>query len=218
MVVNFYNHFDKSIFKSAIISLCVYFALCSVTRESVLQGSSKHKAMSTVQNRHFQKYLSLIRALLNMLILPFTSNMTEKTQTKKLNKTKISFSVHIEKYENTWGVWFFLAWFYAMLSSRDKMKSGINLDYGVDSSKCRNVTENLTLLLTADAWVSGPDLAPQIWVLQSHKVLSKSDQKQKGDGGLKILQKEIGGIQICVEIFQKNFLNAFLGVHSYIMN
>ena len=40
----------------------------------------------------------------------------------------------------------------------------------------------------------------------------------KGDGGLKILQKEIGGIQICVEIFQKNFLNAFLGVHSYIMN
>ena len=37
-----------------------------------------------------------------------------------------------------------------MLSSRDKMKSGINLDYGVDSSKCRNVTENLTLLLTAD--------------------------------------------------------------------
>ena len=150
MVVNFYNHFNKSIFKSAIISLCVYFALCSVTRESVLQGSSKHKAMSTVQNRHFQKYLSLIRALLNMLLLPFTSNMTEKTQTKKLNKTKIPFSVHIEKYENTWGVWFFLAWFYAMLSSRDKMKSGINLDYGVDSSKCRNVTENLTLLLTAD--------------------------------------------------------------------
>ena len=40
----------------------------------------------------------------------------------------------------------------------------------------------------------------------------------KGAGDLKILQKEIGGIQICVEIFQKNFLNAFLGVQSYIMD
>ena len=36
-----------------------------------------------------------------MLLLPFTSNMTEKKPDKKLNKTKIPFSVHIEKYENT---------------------------------------------------------------------------------------------------------------------
>ena len=149
---------------------------CAVLSNQGIRATGFKQAQG---NEHCAKYLSLIRALLNMLLLPFTSNMTEKTQTKKLNKTKISFSVHIEKYENTWGVWFFLAWFYAMLSSRDKMKSGINLDYGVDSSKCRNVTENLTLLLTADGWVSGLDLAPQIWVLQSHKVLSKSDQKQK---------------------------------------
>ena len=41
---------------------------------------------------------------------------------------------------------------------------------------------------------------------------------QKGDGGLKILQKEIGGIQICAEIFQKNFSNIFLGVLSFILD
>ena len=41
---------------------------------------------------------------------------------------------------------------------------------------------------------------------------------KKGDGGFKILQKEIGGIQICVEIFQKNFWNIFLGVFRYILN
>ena len=40
----------------------------------------------------------------------------------------------------------------------------------------------------------------------------------KGDGGLKILQKEIGGIQICAEIFQKNFSNIFLGVLSFILD
>ena len=47
---------NNSIFKSALISdntfESVYFALCSVTRESVLQGSSKHKAMSTVQSTY----------------------------------------------------------------------------------------------------------------------------------------------------------------------
>ena len=42
--------------------------------------------------------------------------------------------------------------------------------------------------------------------------------KNKGDGGLKFLQKEIGGIQICVEIFKKKFLIASLGVLSYILN
>ena len=30
---------------------------------------------------------------------------------------------------------------------------------------------------------------------------------KKGDGGFKILQKEIGGIHIYVEIFQNNFSN-----------
>ena len=33
----------------------------------------------------------------------------------------------------------------------------------------------------------------------------------KGDGGFKILQKEIGGIQICVEIFQKKLLKYIFG-------
>ena len=41
---------------------------------------------------------------------------------------------------------------------------------------------------------------------------------KKGDGGLKFLQKEIGGIQICVEIFQKNFLISSLGVLSYTLD
>ena len=41
---------------------------------------------------------------------------------------------------------------------------------------------------------------------------------KKGDGGFKSLQKEIGGIQILVEIFQKNFLIALLGVLSYILD
>ena len=40
----------------------------------------------------------------------------------------------------------------------------------------------------------------------------------KEDGGFKILQKEIGGIQICAEIFQKNLSNIFLGVLRYILD
>ena len=41
---------------------------------------------------------------------------------------------------------------------------------------------------------------------------------KKGDGCFKILQKEIREIQICAEIFQKNFSNLFLGVLSFILD
>lgn len=50
------------------------------------------------------------------------------------------------------------------------------------------------------------------------KCLLNPKNIKKGDGGFKSLQKEIGGIQILVEIFQKNFLIAFLGVLSYILD
>ena len=46
------------------------------------------------------------------------------------------------------------------------------------------------------------------WIEQKHL------GNHKGDGGFKILQKEIGGIQNWVEIFQKNILRTFLGVQS----
>ena len=41
---------------------------------------------------------------------------------------------------------------------------------------------------------------------------------KKGDGCFKIPQKEIREIQICAEIFQKNFSNLFLGVLSFILD
>ena len=54
------------------------------------------------------------------------------------------------------------------------------------------------------------------WVTECWDKLGQG--QKKGDGGFKSLQKEIGGIQILVEIFQKNFLIAFLGVKSYILD
>ena len=54
------------------------------------------------------------------------------------------------------------------------------------------------------------------WVTECWDKLGQG--QKKGDGGFKSLQKEIGGIQILVEIFQKNFLIAFLGVLSYILD
>ena len=67
MEVRFYNHVSKSILKSALISaftiiimgayskvillvLLSNFAQCWVPRESMLRGSSVHKAMRTAQN------------------------------------------------------------------------------------------------------------------------------------------------------------------------
>ena len=54
--------------------------------------------------------------------------------------------------------------------------------------------------------------------LQKHKILCGPKNISKGAWLFKFLQRQIGGIPKCVEIFEKNFQYAFLDVPSYILD